>query len=143
MSMNPGPRVSRIHGLLIVLLGGCGAAEFTEADRGKTRIVDVGSTFTVSLPSGPDWAPPSLKGNCVLFLDKDCADSMDATLFQFKASLEGESEIVIRAQPSWGEDRDFSMRVLVIDRGEDADETSPFDNDWRDRWDRWGRGRDD
>jgi hypothetical protein len=130
-----GPRASWI---LIGLLGGCAGAEFTEADREQTKTVDLGSTFCIALPSTREWAPPVLKGGSILFLHRDGKESDGTTVFQFQAEKEGVSEIVIRAQPPLGADRDFSMRVLVIEP--DYGGESAFDDEWWER--RWSRDRD-
>lgn len=131
-----------IHALLMILPGGCAPVEFTEADRQETRIVDLGSTFSIALPSTHEWAGPVLQGASVLFLRRDPKESGEATVFHFRAGKEGESEIVIRARPSWGEDRDFSMRVRVVEADGEIVGPSEFDDDWRGRWGRSRYGDD-
>lgn len=134
--------MSRVILALMVSAGGCATTEFTETDRWQTKIVDVGSRFRIVLPATDEWASPTLKGKSVHFL-RQAQETTVGALFEFSADREGETQILIRAKPDWGPDRDFSMRVWVLKSEAEAESGSAFDDDWRDRWGRSGLERDD
>lgn len=129
--MNSMSSLSRAVAIAVVMLGGCSTAEFTEADLGRTREVHAGSVFRISLPAVGEWAAPRLKGVIVHFLNRHREGSGGRNVFEFKAELEGEIEILIPARPGWGADRDFGMRVRVVDSSAFTD--SGRQEDWRDR----------
>lgn len=113
MSKRSGPRVSWLAVVLSAVLAGCAAPSFTEVDLGQTKEVSLGSVFTVSLSPPGEWRSPKVKGVVVSFLNQHRVEPDGKTVFEFKAELEGETEIVIPAKPDWGHDRDFSMRIKV------------------------------
>jgi hypothetical protein len=108
------PRGSWLAILILSCLCGCAGATFTEADLGQTKEVGLGSVFTISLSAPGEWRSPRIKGIIVSFLNQHRLQSDGRTRFDFKAETEGITEITIPAQPGWGRDRDFSMRVRVL-----------------------------
>lgn len=100
--------------VLTFLCAGCSTTTFTEADRGQTREVYVGTEFSISLPSsGPaDWGEPRISGSIVRFLSKRRDESSNRDLFDFKAEGRGETDVRIPVARS-GKAEEYVIRVKV------------------------------
>lgn len=100
--------------LLTIICAGCSTTTFTEADRGQTREVYVGTDFSISLPSsGPaGWGEPKISGSIVRFLSKRRDESSNRDLFDFKAEGRGETDVRIPVARS-GKAEEYVIRVKV------------------------------
>lgn len=97
---------------------------------GRTREVELGSEFTISLPAGHGWETPKLKGTAVGYLYQRHEESNDVDLFRFHAEHEGEVSIVVPARPITGSDQDFFMLVRVLGSGAGTVEPQRDRNRW-------------
>lgn len=104
-------------GCLALLSAGCSATTFTEADRGQTKEVYVGTEFSISLPStqGGIRGQPKIVGSIVSFLRQRRDDSAMRDIFDFKAEGRGETDIRIPAPDGTGPGaaQDYLIRVKV------------------------------
>ena|SRR5213075_637346 len=88
------------------LLAGCsGSHRYTESDNQKTVDADLGTIFTVSLPSSADAGAKPAYSTQILEMGPESRDESGRRVFEFKARTAGETEIRIG--------RDFSLRVRV------------------------------
>jgi hypothetical protein len=88
--------------LALLPLAGCAGRVFTEADNGQTVQVDVGSTFTLSVPDG--GGAPSFAGT-ILKMDKGVVEN-GRVRYEFQAL--GMGETVIHIGPGFG------LRVRIV-----------------------------
>jgi len=85
-------------------LAGCAGRTFTEAENRQTVQVDVGSSFSVSIPAPPGAAPrPSFPGT--ILKAGDGVVEGGRVRYEFQALGQGETEVKIGP--------DFSLRVRV------------------------------
>ena len=100
----------------LLLVGGCAADRFTEADEGQTKVVDRGATFTISLPSDPAAAPgePLVEGALIRLVSHRSDPEAHREIYQFVAEGLGEADIRIRASgTSPGTLPEYVLRVRV------------------------------
>jgi hypothetical protein len=91
--------------LALVPLGGCAGRVFTEADNRQTVQVDVGSTFSISVPAPAGPAPTPAFAGTILKADKGVPE--DGRLrYEFQALGQGETEVRIGPE--------FALRVRVV-----------------------------
>lgn len=100
--------------VMILLWAGCSTTTFTEADRGQTREVYVGTEFSISLPgAGPtDWGEPKITGSVLRSLGRRRDESANRDVFDFKAEGRGEADVRIPAARS-GRGEEYVIRVKV------------------------------
>jgi hypothetical protein len=98
---------------LILSLAGCSGVVLTEADRGQTRDVTVGTTFSISLPQSTGERTPEMKGTIIRFLGRQVNASEHRDVFQFKAEGLGEDILRIPASPADPSSVEFSVRIRV------------------------------
>lgn len=127
------PKASSMSWALLAFLGGCAGVAFTEADLGQTKPIHLGSSFSITLPHYGKWKNPRLNANVARFLGYRVDESAERDVFTFRAEGEGETDILIAADSQREKDRNFTMRVRVVDEADamEADE-------WNDRWN-WTR----
>lgn len=108
-------RVRRCFSAVMTLLcAGCSTTTFTEADRGQTKEVYVGTEFSVSLPGAglADWGEPKITGSLLRFLGRRRDEPANRDVFDFKAEGRGEANVRIpAARPGIGEE--YVIRVSV------------------------------
>jgi len=91
--------------LALVPLSGCAGRVFTEEDNRQTVQVDVGTTFSISIPAPDGPAPTPAFAGTILKADKGIAE--DGHLrYEFQALGLGETEVRIG--------REFALRVRVV-----------------------------
>lgn len=93
----------------VLLLGGCAADRFTESDEGSTRVVTLGTKFSISLESPPSAPPgePRIEGAFIRFDGRRSDLEPGRAVYQFSAEGVGEAEIRIRP---W----EYVLRVKVV-----------------------------
>lgn len=98
--MAPQPLLLVLLGSLI--LGGCAADRFTEADEGQTKVVARGATFFISLASNPAAAPrePQVEGALMRLVGHRPDPDTHREIYQFVAEGVGEADIRIRPSGS-------------------------------------------
>lgn len=109
---------ARVRGFSLAVLpflcAGCSTTTFTEADRGQTKEMYVGTEFSVSLPgAGPaDRGEPKINGSILRFLGRRRDESANRDVFDFKAEGRGEADVRIpAARPGMAEE--YLIRVKV------------------------------
>jgi hypothetical protein len=99
-----------------LLLGGCAADRFTEADEGQTKVVARGATFSISLASNPAAAPREtlVEGALIRLVSHRSDLEAHRDIYQFVAEGLGEADIRIRPSGSPpGTVPDYVLRVRV------------------------------
>jgi hypothetical protein len=99
-----------------LVLGGCAADRFTEADEGQTKVVARGASFSISLASEPAASPrePSVEGALIRLVGRHSDPETRRDIYQFVAEGLGEADIRIRPSGSPpGALPDYVLRVRV------------------------------
>ncbi len=91
--------------LALLALAGCAGHVFTEADNRQTVQVDVGSTFSISVPSSSNPAPVPVFAGTILKTDGGRVED-GRIRYELQALGQGETEVKIGP--------DFSLRVRVV-----------------------------
>jgi len=91
--------------LALLPIAGCAGHAFTEADNRQTVQVDVGSSFSVSIPAPSGSLPRPAFAGTILKAGDGMVEGGRAR-YEFQALGEGETEVKIGP--------DFSLRVRVV-----------------------------
>jgi len=99
-----------------LILGGCAADRFTDADEGQTKVVALGATFSISLASNPaaSAGEPVVEGAMIRLVDHRSDPEAHREIYQFVAEGLGEADIRIRPSGSPpGTLPEYVLRVRV------------------------------